>query len=147
MTKNETIAQLEKVINQQTFVTTRIKNCITLKREQEIRNIVGSEEEFGKFFYDKNNRFEELLNSILYDGITKYYEEWKHQCHRIYGVYLADITNPAKSKFNKITPKELDIVESYYDDLMSIHKKGVVHFKTAVERLHALSEEKFKSPQ
>ncbi|MSN96071.1 hypothetical protein F1B92_02490 [Campylobacter sp. FMV-PI01] len=143
MSKTKTIDRLKKCIDVQSFIMMRIKNSLIKGREKEIADLLGQEDKFAEMFFDKSFKFEELLGTILYNGISTYYNDWKLHCQRIFSVYVKDISNKKKVKFNKVTEMDLDIVGCFYDDLVVLNDKLKSQCETALFRLHALGDEKF----
>ncbi|QKF64974.1 hypothetical protein [Campylobacter corcagiensis] len=142
MNKQDTIKSLKQCVDRQDFIMTRIRNSINQRRENEILDVLHQTTAFGSFLYDENNRLRPLLGSILFDGIGKYYEQWKETCDSIFNMLVVDKT-ARKPKLKKITGKDEDIIKAIFDDLMTIHDNLKRQCETGFARLNALSDDKF----
>lgn len=142
MNKQETIKSLRQNIDGQDFTMTRLRNCINLKREKDIIDIFHQNSTFGIFFYDDKNKLRVLLGSILFDGISKYYEQWRVTYNSIFDILLEDKT-AKKLKLKKITNQDEDIIKAIYDDLLTIHENLKKQCEISFARLNALADDKF----
>jgi len=145
MTKDATIAEFQKNIDYQNFVVSRTKNIINLKKYKDFDSIYKHEEHFGEFIYSKNSNLSELLGGFLFDRLNDYYLEVKDKFKRLYIIFIADGSNPKKIKFNKIGNADYDIAKAVLGDLIEVNNKLNEYCKSAMDRLHALSESKFQA--
>lgn len=142
MNKQDTIKGLKQCVDTQEFIMTRIKNSINQGREKEMLDVLHQSTIFGDFFYNENNKLKPLLGSILFGGISKYYEQWKGTFDSIFDMIVVDKT-AKKLKLKKLTSQDEDIIKAIFDDLMTIHESLKRQCETSFARLNALSDDKF----
>ncbi|PSM52520.1 hypothetical protein CBLAS_0626 [Campylobacter blaseri] len=143
MNKQDTIKIFEQAISNQNFIMSRIRNSINNNRKEEIGDIVGEENKFGEVLYNKNLKYQNLLGSVIYDRIDKFYIQWKEKCEDIFKIYIKDITVTKRFKYNKLIGRDLDRAIGRFDDLNNTHQEMINLFNIALSRLNALSEDKF----
>lgn len=145
MNKDDTIKNINKIINNQNMLMIRIKNGLYKNDVKHLEQISTLYDNFMDFLKNPQNDLKKLFGAIIYDALVNYGTQGSRECKKINDIFF---TEPS-GLFKKIKQKDvnqmgIEKAKSYYDDLNATNNKISEYLNIGIQRLHGLNSTIFE---
>ncbi|MFT7860667.1 MAG: CZB domain-containing protein [Sulfurimonas sp.] len=148
MTKQEMLEAIESAKDIHKKQMDKIKDIMRGHEVDKPTALGKMECECGQWFYANQDIMIKILGHQLYERLDSIHERWHQDYSRVYEIYQKQ-QEKKKGFFSKVLgngmdPLEYDKLKLYYKELSQITEEMFREADTAVRRVAALPESKFK---
>ena len=148
MTREEMLDALDSARDTHKRQMEKIQQMIRGKFVEKPTELRKMECECGQWFYANKDIMIKILGHQLFDRLDKIHEQWHQDYSRVYEIYQ-NKQNRSNGFLSKVIQKNNDTLENdklklYYKELSEITQEMMREADTAIRRVSALPESKFK---
>jgi len=147
MDKITMIKALEDARKLHQLQMTKIQQLIAGKKIEHPTAVGKMDCECGLWFYGNKENLIAILGAQLFERLDKSHEAWHMEYRKIYNIFYKGEKKSFFSKLigSKVDTLELDKAKLYYSELQAITKELLHTAETAIRRVSALSDAKFRA--